>query len=47
MLMTKEWIVPGIVFGILFIAGFAYLLWLDSGCGISGMMTWAGKVCMN
>lgn len=45
--MTKEYIVPGIVFVVGLSLGIAYLLWLDSGCGLSGIMTWGGKVCFN
>jgi len=36
-----------LVFAALFVLGIVYLIWLDSGCGISGIMTSAGKVCIN
>lgn len=43
--MTRENVIAGLVFAALFAAGMSYLLWLDAGCDISGVMTWEGKVC--
>ena len=46
-LMSKEYIVPVIVFIALLALGIGYIMWLDSGCALSGIMTWGGKVCFN
>lgn len=31
---------------IVLVVGFTYIAWLDSGCELSGVMTWGGKVCV-
>lgn len=36
-----------VVFLILIALGIGYLVWLDSGCKLSGVMTWHGKECIN
>ena len=28
------------------VIGIAYLVWLDHGCALNGIMTWTGKVCV-
>lgn len=33
-------------FGVLLVAGFLYMVWLDYGCAISGVITWGGKMCI-
>ena len=35
-----------VVFLIVLAFGIAYLAWLDSGCELTGAMTWGGKVCV-
>ncbi len=30
----------------LLVLGIAYLVWLDAGCEVSGVMTWHGKECV-
>lgn len=32
-------------FAIVLLLGFGYMIWLDTGCELSGVMTWHGKVC--
>lgn len=33
-------------FAIILALGLGYIVWLDSGCSLSGAMTWHGKVCV-
>ena len=35
-----------IYFVVAFSLAIGYLVWLDSGCELSGVMTWEGKVCV-
>lgn len=35
-----------VIFFTILALSFGYLLWLDSGCELSGAMTWHGKVCV-
>ena len=30
---------------IVFALGVAYMMWLDNGCKLNGVMTWSGKMC--
>lgn len=32
-------------FALLFALGIGYIVWLNAGCELSGVMTWQGKVC--
>ena len=34
-----------ILFIVLVVLGISYLVWLNSGCNLAGVMTWNGKVC--
>lgn len=42
--MTK---MQAIGFVIALSLGLGYIVWLDAGCELSGVMTWQGKVCIN
>lgn len=39
-------IATAIAFTALLALGISYLVWLDAGCELNGVMTWAGKVCI-
>lgn len=34
-----------LIFLALLALGMSYLIWLDWGCELNGVMTWQGKVC--
>ena len=40
-------IATAIAFAAILALGISYLVWLDAGCELSGVMTINGKVCFN
>ena len=41
----KEYYSMIIVLIVGMVLGASYMVWLDSGCELNGVMTWEGKVC--
>jgi hypothetical protein len=42
----NDYIIAATVFILGAAASIGYVIWLDSGCELTGVMTWQGKVCL-